>query len=83
MLDEIQDELKKDKSSVATALTSKILKDILPFLEIYPEGELEYRVELPIIIEEELVDEEGNPILPEDEPFNGSQADAIPDEVPQ
>lgn len=78
VIDEIQNEEKKASSSVATALTSKILKDILPFLEIYPDGEIEYRVELPVQEEQALLDEEGKPIEPEDTPFTDNDADAIP-----
>lgn len=81
VLDEIQNEEKKASSSVATALTSKILKDILPFFEIYPDGEIEYRVELPEQDEQLPLDEEGNPIVPEDAPFTESDAQAIPDDM--
>lgn len=81
VLDEIHDENKKASSTVATTLTSKILKDILPALGIYPEGDIEYRVELPQAEEQPLVDEEGNPIKPEETPFTDSDAEAIPEEA--
>ncbi len=79
VIDEVHDEEKKASSTVATELTSKILKDILPLLEVYPEGEIEYRVDLPLSDEEQLLDEEGNPIPPEEEPFTQSDAQALPD----
>lgn len=81
VIDEIHNEEKKASSTVATELTSKILKDILPLLEVYPEGEIEYRVDLPLSAEEQLLDEEGNPIPPEEEPFTESDAPAIPQEL--
>lgn len=80
VLDEIHDDAKKASSTVATTLTSQILKDILPALGIFPEGDIEYRVELPQAKEEPLLDEEGNPIEPEEEPFTDSDAQAIPGE---
>ncbi len=81
VIDEVHDEEKKASSSVATALTSQILKDILPLLDIYPDGEIEYRVDLPMKEEEQLLDEEGNPIPPEEVPFTDSDAPAIPQEL--
>jgi stage V sporulation protein D (sporulation-specific penicillin-binding protein) len=81
VIDEIFDETKKASSSEATKLTSKILKDVLPYLEIYPSGEIEYRVELPVNKEQPLVDEEGNPIQPVENPFTDQEADAIPTDV--
>jgi stage V sporulation protein D (sporulation-specific penicillin-binding protein) len=78
ILDEVFDEEKKASSTVATTLASKILKDILPYLGIYPDGEIEYRVELPVEKEQQILDEEGNPVVPEDTPFTEDEADAIP-----
>lgn len=49
VIDEVHDEEKKASSSLATELTSEILSEILPFLGIYPEGEIDYHVELPVI----------------------------------
>lgn len=48
VIDEIHDDEKKAMSSVATKLTSEILSDVLPFLGVYPEGEIDYKVELPV-----------------------------------
>lgn len=81
VIDEIFDEEKKASSTEATKLTSKILKDVLPYLEVYPSGDIEYRVELPVNEEEILLDEEGNPIPPEENPFTDQEAEAIPTDV--
>ncbi|MBE5961503.1 MAG: penicillin-binding protein 2 [Lachnospiraceae bacterium] len=48
VIDEVDDEEKKASSTVATQMTSAILGDVLPFLGIYPDGEIEYDVELPV-----------------------------------
>lgn len=48
VIDELHDEEKKASSSLATSLTSEILEDILPFLGIYPEGEIDYHIDLPV-----------------------------------
>ncbi len=48
VIDEIHDEEKKASSSLATALTSEILEEILPYLGIYPEGEINYHIDLPV-----------------------------------
>ncbi len=95
VIDEVHDETKKASSTVATTLTSQILKDILPFLEIFPEGEIDYKVELPVVQEEEPVKEgeegqtgegqqgQGNQENNKEDfiGFDDSQADAIPDSM--
>lgn len=48
VIDEVHNEEKKASSSLATALTSEILEEILPFLGIYPEGEIDYHIDLPV-----------------------------------
>lgn len=48
VIDEIHDEEKKASSSLATALTSEILEEILPYLGVYPEGEINYHIDLPV-----------------------------------
>ncbi len=69
VIDEIHDEAKKASSSLATSLTSEILSEILPFLGIYPEGEIDYHVDLSLlhpetdmdtIDETNMIDEQGN-----------------------
>jgi stage V sporulation protein D (sporulation-specific penicillin-binding protein) len=89
VIDEVHDETKKASSTVATTLTSQILKDILPFLEVYPEGEIEYKVELPVIKDGEEGQKgegqlgeqgsQGNNGEDNYVGFDDSQADAIPD----
>lgn len=51
VLDEIHDEEKKDKSSVASSMVSSIMKEILPELSIYPSGEIEYNTSLLELLE--------------------------------
>lgn len=46
VLDEIQDEEKRDKSSVAAGMVSDILKETLPYLDVYPDGEIAYVTDL-------------------------------------
>lgn len=91
VIDEVHDETKKASSTVATTLTSQILKDILPFLEVYPEGEIDYKVELPVIdnteegkTEEGQAGEQGNQENNEEDNYVGfseSEAEAIPDSM--
>lgn len=52
-IDEIHNEEKKASSTMATTLTSEILSEILPFAGIYPNGEIDYKVELPQVIEDD------------------------------
>lgn len=42
MIDEPQNVLRQDDSSIATKLASRVLKEILPALGIFPEGEIDY-----------------------------------------
>ena len=49
VIDEVHDEEKKASSSLATALTSEILSEALPFLSIYPEGEIDYHVDMTLL----------------------------------
>ena len=42
MIDEPQKVDRQDDSSIATKFAAKILKDVLPVLGIYPDGEIEY-----------------------------------------
>lgn len=92
VIDEVHDETKKASSTVATTLTSQILKDILPFLEVYPEGEIDYKVELPMV-DESKENQNGEGQTGEGQTgegqqgnqennyvgFDDTQADAIPD----
>lgn len=68
VIDEIHDEEKKASSSLATALTSEILEEILPYLGVYPEGDINYHIDLPVNDPStDLNDmQEGDIIAPED-----------------
>ena len=65
VVDEAHDPEKMSKSSTASMMAAAMLEEALPYLKIYPEGEIKYRVE--IIREDDLViTEEDNPdYLPE------------------
>lgn len=45
VIDEIDDETLYNSSKPATTLTSAILKDALPYLGVYPDGEIDYGIE--------------------------------------
>lgn len=76
VVDEAHDPEKMSKSATASTLASAILEETLPYLKIYPEGEINYRVEM--IQEEDLeITEEDNPeYLPEN---NEETTDIIPE----
>lgn len=60
VVDEAHDEEMMSKSSTASLLAASILEEALPYLKMYPEGEINYRVEM--IRDEELTtNEEDNP----------------------
>ncbi|HKM00313.1 MAG TPA: penicillin-binding transpeptidase domain-containing protein, partial [Mobilitalea sp.] len=59
IIDEPQNVVKQADSSIATKLASKVMKEILPALGIYPEGEIDYL--LPS--EEELNNGNSSPVL--------------------
>lgn len=75
VVDEAHDEALMSKSSTASSLAADILEEALPYLKMYPEGEINYRVE--IIPKEDLtVNEQDNP---EYQPENNEEtADVIP-----
>lgn len=88
-IDEVHDEEKKASSSLATKLTSEILSDILPSLSIFPEGEIDYKIELPQVKEDNTNDdnntplgENGTPVPTYDPSQDESNPDAIPDDMP-
>ena len=74
VVDEAHDEEMMSKSSTASTLAAGILEEALPYLKIYPEGEIKYYIET---VEEEdiLTNETDNPdYLPENDE---STADVI------
>ncbi len=76
VVDEAHDPEKMSKSSTASTLAATILEESLPYLKMYPEGEINYRVEM--IQEEDLgTNAEDNP---EYSPENNEEtADVIPE----
>ncbi len=46
VVDEAHDEELMSKSSTASSLASRILEETLPYLKMYPEGEIKYKVEV-------------------------------------
>jgi len=60
VVDEAHDEEKMSKSATASTLAAAILEESLPYLKMYPEGEIKYRVEL-VQADDLLTNEEDNP----------------------
>ncbi len=76
VVDEAHDEEKMSRSSTASLLAAAILEETLPYLKMYPEGEINYHVEM---IRDDALDinEEDNP---EYNPENNEEtADVIPE----
>ena len=67
VIDEIQDQSLAGSSSPATRMTSEILNEILPYLGLYPEGEINYVVDLDLIQEPDIDigDEINSDVLPD------------------
>lgn len=70
VMDEIHDETLSGSSSPATSMSAEIFKEILPYLGLYPDGEIEYTVDLSLIEKEDddpynLGDESNPDVLPE------------------
>ena len=60
VVDEAHDEEKMSKSATASTLAAEILEEALPYLKMYPEGEINYRVEM--VRQDDLTtNEEDNP----------------------
>lgn len=58
VIDDAQNVDRKDDSSLATKLASRVMKEVLPALGIYPEGDIEYVLpEMPEVNEEETEEE--------------------------
>lgn len=60
VVDEAHDPEKMSKSSTASMLAAAILEETLPYLKMYPEGEIKYRVEF-VNEDDLLTNEEDNP----------------------
>jgi len=68
VIDEIHDEALAGSSSSATKMTSQILNEILPYLGLYPEGQINYTVDLDLLqeLDKNIEDEVNDGVLPED-----------------
>ena len=68
VIDEIHDQELSGSSSPATKMTSELLNDILPYLGLYPEGDIVYNVDLDLLqeLDHESEDEVNEGVLPED-----------------
>ncbi len=67
VVDEAHDETLMSKSSTASTLAASILEEALPYLKIYPEGEIKYYIET-VDEEDILINETDNPdYLPEND----------------
>lgn len=70
VIDEIHDEELKGSSRPATSMTSAVFQEILPYLGLYPEGDIEYVVDLELLheLENEMdpADEDNPDVIPDD-----------------
>ena len=66
VIDQIDDEKLYNSSRPATELTSKILSDILPYLGVYPDGDIHYGVEYTGLPDADEVNTADLQDLPED-----------------
>ncbi len=60
VVDEAHDPEKMSKSATASTLAAAVLEETLPYLKMYPEGEINYRIQM-INDDDLLVNEEDNP----------------------
>ena len=71
VIDEVHDETMAGSSGPATRMSSAIMKEILPYLGLYPEGDIEYTVDYDLIGElfgnddDSYHDELNSDVLPE------------------
>ncbi|MCR5331386.1 MAG: penicillin-binding protein 2 [Lachnospiraceae bacterium] len=70
VIDEVHDEKLVGSSSPATRLSSSILKEVMPYLGLYPEGDIEYSVDYSLIGDVDtddglFTDELNSDVLPE------------------
>lgn len=76
VVDEAHDEEKMSRAATACTLAAEILEEALPYLKMYPEGEIKYRVEL-VQEDDLLTNEEDNPEYHPD--YNEGDTNVIPD----
>ncbi|MBO4506834.1 MAG: hypothetical protein J5728_10450, partial [Lachnospiraceae bacterium] len=68
VIDEVYDEELSGSSSPATKMSASIMSEILPYLGVYPDGDIEYKVDLSLLIGDgnDAEGDESNPdVLPE------------------
>ena len=63
VIDEVYDEALSGSSSPATTMSASIMQEILPYLGMYPDGDIEYNVDLSLI--ENADDTEGDESNPD------------------
>lgn len=77
VIDEVADPELSASSSPATKLSAAIMKEILPYLGVYPDGDIDYHVDLNMIADKDNenydpFEDENNPfVLPDDLPDEG------------
>jgi stage V sporulation protein D (sporulation-specific penicillin-binding protein) len=67
IIDEPQNVLRQDDSSIATKLANRIMTELLPALGIYPEGEIDY-----LLPEQDEITEDDDLVAGEDESQEGN-----------
>lgn len=74
VIDEVADPELSASSSPATKLSAAIMKEILPYLGVYPDGDIDYHVDLNMIAD--MDNENYDPFEDENNPF------VLPDDLP-
>ncbi|MCR5520436.1 MAG: peptidoglycan glycosyltransferase [Lachnospiraceae bacterium] len=74
VIDEVADPELSASSSPATKLCASIMKEILPYLGVYPDGDIDYHVDLSMIADSD--NENYDPFEDEKNPF------VLPDDLP-
>ena len=64
VIDEVYDEALSGSSSPATKMSASIMQEILPYLGMYPDGDIEYNVDMSLLIGDDY-DESGNESNPD------------------
>ena len=75
VIDEVHDESLVGSSSPATKMTAEIMNEILPYLGMYPEGDIVYTVDLDLLqeLDSNIHDEVNEGNLPEDYDENAEE----------
>lgn len=91
VMDEIQDETVAGSSSPASSMTGSLLEEILPYIGVYPEGEIKYNVNLELLLDDDPViiddddsdgDGQGEPLTVRYDPKEDEKnPDVLPDGI--